>query len=500
LYDQILQTKLSSYSIFATTMTPTRIFYSFLFLQAVLNVSIVVAQGGHYWSENYGNRSMLLSGTVNASVEDLGTVFYNPGRLGLIENPAFVISAKVYEWKTLKIEDAGDEELDLKNSDFGGAPSLAAGTFKLPFLEGHKFAYSFLTRQRANTNFFARVEKEGDVVDVIPGSEIFIGKLDISTRQREEWIGLTWAPPTSKRISFGLSTFLSNLSSSKLFSVDMNAINEENLSGYLSETREYSFGSYGLLWKAGLAIELEKVKLGLTLTTPKINVGGKGSVLIEDYLVGVDTTGNGDRDDGFVYSFQKDLKVSKKSPWAVGVGLGIPFTGGTIHMSGEWYSSIPEHEVMSIEPFEGQSTGDTVRFILIEEFDPVFNFGIGIDWAVSEKVSAFASFASDFSAVPSEFSRFSEFEERTNNSTFQVDFFQFGGGLSISTKSFELTIGATYRSGSESFISNINFPDEIQSDNSITSKMNFSQWRFILGFSFPFADKLAKNFEGGEVN
>ena len=78
---------------------------------------LVIPQDGHYWSDNYGNRSMLLSGTVNASVEDLGLVFYNPARLGMIENPAFAISAKVYEWRTLKVEE-NSEEIELKNSSF----------------------------------------------------------------------------------------------------------------------------------------------------------------------------------------------------------------------------------------------------------------------------------------------------------------------------------------------------------------------------------------------
>ena len=103
------------------------------------------AQDGNYWSEQYGTRSMLLSGTVNASVSDLGAVFYNPGRLGQIENPAFVISAKVYEWTTLRIKDAEEGKIDLKQSNFGGAPSLLAGTFSVPFMKKHKFAYSFLT-------------------------------------------------------------------------------------------------------------------------------------------------------------------------------------------------------------------------------------------------------------------------------------------------------------------------------------------------------------------
>ena len=100
---------------------------------------------------------MLLSGTVNASVEDLGLVFYNPGRLGMVENPAFAISAKVYEWRTIKIED-NSEGIKLNKSNFGGAPSLAAGTFKIPFLKDHNFAYSFLTRQRSKIDFFTRIE------------------------------------------------------------------------------------------------------------------------------------------------------------------------------------------------------------------------------------------------------------------------------------------------------------------------------------------------------
>lgn len=473
--------------------------YFLLLLFSLSIVSISNAQDGNYWSENYGNRSMLLSGTVNASVEDLGTVFYNPGRLGLIENPAFAISAKVYEWKTLKIEDAGDEELDLKNSDFGGAPSLAAGTFKLPFLKEHKFAYSFLTRQRANTNFFARVEEEGEILEVIPGEELFVGKLDINTNLKEEWIGLTWSPPTLKKLSFGLSTFVSNFQSSKMITVDMNAINEDNLSGYSSQSRKYNFNSYGLLWKAGFALELSKLNLGLTVTTPRINLFGKGSTLFEDYLVGVDTTGDGNRDDGFIYNIQDNLKVTKKSPWAVGLGIGIPFNRGTIHLSTEWYGQVPEYEILSIEPFVGQSTGDSISFILIEELNSVINYGIGVDWEVSEKVSAYVSIAADNSAVPSELNRFSEFGDTANNSVFRVDFFQFGGGLSITTKPVEITIGATYRSASDTFETPINFPDETGNIDPITSKMTFQQWRFILGFSFPFAEKIAKNFEEGDA-
>ena len=116
-------------------------------------VTIVNAQDAHYWSEQFGNKSMLLGGTVNASVEDLGLVYYNPGRLSQIENPAFVISARVYELSNVRITDGLGEGKDLKKSNFGGGPSLVAGTFKLPFLKDHHFAYGFLTRFRHKNQF-----------------------------------------------------------------------------------------------------------------------------------------------------------------------------------------------------------------------------------------------------------------------------------------------------------------------------------------------------------
>ena len=40
------------------------------------------AQDAHYWSQQYGTRSELLSGAVVGSPQDLSTTFYNPGGPG----------------------------------------------------------------------------------------------------------------------------------------------------------------------------------------------------------------------------------------------------------------------------------------------------------------------------------------------------------------------------------------------------------------------------------
>jgi len=456
-----------------------------------------IAQDGHYWSENYGNRSMLLSGTVNASVEDLGAIFYNPGRLGQIENPAFVISAKVYEWSTLRVEDGLDEGVDLNRNSFGGAPSLVAGTFNVPFLKNHKFAYSFLTRSRNEADFFVRVEEEDKEFQNIPGKVLFNGRFDFNTNFRQEWIGLTWSPPIIEKFSVGLSTFITRINKSSSLGLNMHTLDENKQVASLILNRQYSYGTNGLIWKLGMAWDLLPVRLGMTVTTPKVNISGNGSTLSEQYLVGVDTTGDGINDDVYLFNIQDNLKAQYHSPWAIGLGVGIHIKKTIIHISAEWYDKVSHYKIIGADPFEIQSSGDTLGFTLFDELDPVFNFGIGLEMNLSEKISFYASIATDYSGVSSDITRFAELEEEANNSVFQTDFIKFGGGFVLNTRWAEVTLGATYAGASQEIKRPINFSgDEPVLDSDATSTIKFSQWRFILGFSFPFAEKMKKNLDG----
>lgn len=471
-----------------------------LILPILLGVQIKsVSQDGHYWSEDFGNKSMLLSGTVNAGVNDLGAVFYNPGRLGQIENPAFVISAKVYLWNSIRIEDGINEGIDLKKTSFGGAPSLVAGTFTVPFLKNHKFAYSFLTRQHTQADFFIRVEDEGDLIQVIPGNEIFNGKLGLNTDFREEWIGLTWSPPIGKKISLGLSSFYAKVNKSNSINLDMKTLDENNQVASLSMDRKYGYETDNLIWKAGMAWDLSPIRIGMTITTPKVKVRGKGSILDEEFLIGVDTTGDGINDDIYLFNIQDDLKSNFRSPWAIGLGMSYQFNKGTIHLSAEWFNKIPQYTLIESAPFIGQSSGEEYRFRLVDELNPVINYGIGVEIHLNEKSSFYTSFASNYSGVTSNIVRFAENEEEASNSIIQADFFKFGGGFVINTRWAEVTLGTTYTGASQEIDRPINFPDEGDEpifDSKTKSTLKFTQWRLILGFSFPFAEKMKNKLEG----
>jgi hypothetical protein len=486
-----------------TNIPPSRALLALAALIVLLPglVRPAAAQEAHYWSEQFGNRSMLLGGAVIGSVFDLGAVFYNPGRLGLIENPAFVLSAKAYQWDRYTIE-GQDRNGALKQSKFGGAPSLVAGTFKVPFLENDQFAYAFLTRQRSSSNFFTRVELEGDFFPSIPGRDLFEGKGQFDSELREEWIGLTWSRGLREGLSFGLSTFVTTTNRSQDLSADLRALGEFGDVATAVSRRAYSYDSYGALWKAGLAFERGNLGLGLTVTTPRISAFGSGSTEFEEVLAGVpDTTALG-RVSRFETSFQSGLSSSLKSPWSVGLGLGWDLGNFTVHASSEWYGKVERYEILESAPFVGQSTGDTLQYRIMGEARSVLNFGLGLEYRWSNTFSAFGSVATDNSSAPVADKEISVGDLEIDDKAFSGDFLILAGGVDMKTRWADLTLGATYAGSSQDVARFLDFPDEedpgVTPEEGESSRFKYSKWRFLLGFSIPFAAEIAGRVSGGE--
>ena len=143
--------------------------------------SICIYSQGNYRLENFGNRSVLLSGVVTGSVEDLGLTYYNPARLALVPSTGFTINAQSYQLNQVEIENAFGDNQKLNNTKFRPKPSMVAGTFKLKFLEGHHFAYSYISKARSEIDInYSTQLQENNFFDEFGGVETFVGDVSLN--------------------------------------------------------------------------------------------------------------------------------------------------------------------------------------------------------------------------------------------------------------------------------------------------------------------------------
>ena len=232
------------------------------------------AQTGHYWSEQFGNRSTLMLGAVVGTVDDLGAVFYNPARLGLTAGPSLLIGGKAYEVRRVVVEDAFGDGIDARNESFGGAPSLVAGTFTVPWWEGHTFAYSFLPRSRSDVDFFLTSEVTGDHVEIVPGEELLNARIGVKLNHDEEWIGLSWAHGVNETWRLGASAFVVNRDQAIELTTRFASLDMASAVAIALRNRLLKHSTYGVTTKLGVSYHQPGYTLGLTVTTPKLNLTG----------------------------------------------------------------------------------------------------------------------------------------------------------------------------------------------------------------------------------
>lgn len=472
------------------------IIYSSFFL---LTGQAVLAQDGHYWTQHYGTKSILLSNSAIGGVNDLGALYYNPGRLGLIENPAFLLNADVFELTRIKFKDAVGEGASRSKSSFGSVPSFVAGTFKVGFLKGHHFGYSILQRQSVDIDFNYRNEVLGDVIEIFPGEEYFGANIRFKQKVKEEWYSLTWSYPFSDKLSIGVTSSITRLKSDKGTLIELQALTESGKVAQYQFDRNYSIEDYGILWKLGVAGENKLFNWGLTLTTPSINISSKGKYNFEEFFSGID--GVSINPDRFATNRQDDISTEYRRPLAIGAGVSFPINKSELHFSGEWYNGVSKYTILQAAPHVSQSAGDTISFSLVDDLQSVINFGVGTQLYISQSLSTYLSVSTDFSAAPDIRTGFAENEPSANNTVFSADFFHFAGGVVLSLNRADITLGAAFTSGDQVFARPIDFPEE--GDDGIFEKdengtFKWSRMRVVFSFSFPFLKDYANKFSGNK--
>ena len=436
---------------------------------------------GYYNQENFGNRSLLLSGNVTGSVDDLGLTYYNPARIALIENPVFSINAKAYQVNSVTFKNVFGTDDKLSDSEFEGVPSLVAGTFKIEKWAKHHFAYSFISKQRSNIGFNISRELDLDKIgDETEDVDRLVANLELNNKERDEWFGMSWGMKIRDNFSIGISSFVSVYSFNTNYDLRFSSLDQSQDVSFFNNEIKLGQNSYGMFWKLGLAWKLSKIDLGLNVDLPYLEVIKNGKFRYQKFL-----SGTIDGSDQFEYYDLKDLESNRKEPLGISFGAGLPWGKHKFHVKADWHGSLSEYDRLVIPDFEDGREG----FVFKESLRSVINFGAGAELYINDGLNFYASFSTDFSPVETNANIFDIIydEDSETDANFDADYLHYGFGVEFKLKKVELIIGATYSSASGDFADPIDFPLEgIEiPTNDDPSRITYSRWRFIVGLEIP---------------
>ncbi len=356
---------------------------------------VAFAQDNNYWKYAYGTRSALLGGAVVAGVKDTSAGFYNPGALGFIDNPSLSVSANAYQYEKISLDNGAGEGEDLTSGQFNVVPTLISGMYRFEQSPAHTIGYQIITRNRSTTSANARRDEVADVLlnPFAPGPEDYIGQYNYDTDLTEVWGGLSYAYKGWEKVSVGFTNFLSVRTQKLNESAQARAINRNTfVAGISDASTHYDYYNLRALWKAGIAADLDPLKVGFTVTTPSVGIVSAGTVSRDVTVVNVDIN-----DDGFPDSFvaddrQNNLDATFKSPASVGWGLEYAMSERTkLAAAAEWFGAMGRYNVIEPESRDflrpsGINLFDSKDFLAVTDAaDDVFNWAVGIEHQFTDK-------------------------------------------------------------------------------------------------------------------
>jgi len=409
-----------------------------------------------------------LGGTVIGSVSDLSATYYNPGAIALFPDTKFIISAQAYQYDIYEIIDAAGVNRDLNYSSITPSAGFAAFNIDFGFLKDDKIIVSVLTRELGEVEFKNRIIDSVEVIQSSPGKEDFAGGIDYYRNFNEIWAGITYSAKINKIVGVGCTGYVAVKSYQNRNYVLLQALKSDGDIASFTRVNNYTYNNWRTLLKGGIGINLNPLTMGISITTPSLNLFGSGSVSTNLFVSGLDTN-------QFSSNYQDDLSSKYKTSWALGFGAAYRLDKYKFHFSAEWYDAVKEFYVLDSEPYQSQSSGEILTNDLTHQTKSIINYGLGIDYFAADSLIFSVSFISDYSAK-------SEDVKLDQPQALGLNLFHISAGSTFKVWKSLLTLGLVYTYGSQSIGDNINLN---VGDNSILSseaKLQYQQIKVLLGF------------------
>ncbi len=195
-------------------------------------------------------------------------------------------------------------------------------------------------------------------------------------------------------------------------------------------------------------------------------ISGSGELGLNISAFGTDTV-------ALATNFQTDLSATYKTPLSVGAGAAFRIGNTRLHGSAEWFDAIAPYVVMQGEDFVSQEPEEVISVDAVQALDEVFNWGVGVEHAFSQKVSGYASYYTDKSALTDQI-------ERAGLSTLPIDINTVTAGTDFVVSGARLTLGVGYGWGRKV---DQQLTDVLQQEDAdFEATFVFRSLRFLFGF------------------
>ncbi|ETN94176.1 hypothetical protein [Zhouia amylolytica] len=457
---------------------------------------IVYSQDTHYWSQQFGTESALMSGAVIGGANDNTMLFYNPGALGFLDNTSISVNANAYRIENISIANALGEKASFNSKQLGSVPLLAGGMIDTKN-EDWKIAYGFMAPVNFDFKAIARRDGNFDIIanDESPGLEELFGESSITNKLSEILVAFGVAHRFNDNWSFGVSNLITARSHTfnRNYSayVFMNDANSTLVGGNLSQNIDYYNVRYAA--KLGLSYQKGNWKTGLTITTPSISFMGIGTVasniaarnlkLIDD-----------ERISGVATDRQAELKTTYKSPFSISGGVNYNKDKSKIGIAFQYYASIDVYDIMDVAPNTFVRPASLAPELTSDYFmraqaaaKDVFNIAVGYEYMLKNDLSLYLSGRSDLTY----------FDKRLNESNgikatiSDWNLYHFASGITLKKQKSQLSLGLLYSTGVTNNYEqkgSLNNPAEgnlLQGSRTIT-KASYNSLGFLLGYTFYF--------------
>jgi len=424
-----------------------------------LTLSVSNAQQNHYWANQYGARSSLMGGAVIAGVNDNSAIYYNPAALAGLTN-TISLNANLYQASWFNVKNGLGNGIDINSSSFDLYPQFAGGTisFKNPKL---KAGYMLMTRAYHFLKFDERHEKVFDAIPNVQGVEEFIGTANYLSRANEQWVGLVLAYQVSDKFSIGLTQILGYRFQNFKATVSGEAVTTDFNNFYTAVVRdeyEMSFDNFKAVWKLGFRWNLNPLKVGLTITSPSVNINpfglSNGRARRESSVSNLD---RGLPDPAYTNYLATDKQDKIPSlhryPLSIGLGLEYELAKTKIALAAEYFHNLDEYKVLSpqsrpvLRPtiiFRDLATDEFLSFA--SQSLPVVNFAVGLEQQINAKWSLLAGLRTDINS-------YDQVAEDIVDDISYWDLFHTSLGVTFHKKQSDITVGLSYYFG-------ISFDDE----------------------------------------